>query len=343
MGFPVTRTLLSVCVVSTIAIPAAPVLPADKPRSAAFAVNESLGRGINFGNALDAPNEGEWGFKLEADYFRAVKAAGFQTVRLPVRWSAHAAPDAPYAIAPPFFKRVDWALDQAEANKLNVVLNVHHYDELHREPKKHLPRLVGLWEQIAARYKDRPASVVFELCNEPNGAFDEAWNDAIPVVLKAVRATNPTRAVVVGPGSWNNISALPKLKLPDDPNLILTVHFYEPFKFTHQGAAWAPDDVKNLSGIKWSGDEAESKALGKSLDEAAEWAKKNNRPVFVGEFGAYEKADMASRARWTAAVVKAAEARGFSWAYWEFGSGFGAYDPAQKAWRGPLLAALQPK
>ena len=339
-----TRFLLSACLVSAaVVLPDAPARSDEKTKPAVFAVNESLGRGINFGNALEAPKEGDWGVKLDAEYFRVVKAAGFRTVRLPVRWSAHAAKDAPYTIDADFFKRIDWALDQAEANKLNVVLNVHHYDEIHKEPKTHLPRLVGLWEQIAARYKDRPASVVFELCNEPNSALDAAWNDAIPALLKAVRTTNPTRAVIVGPGSWNGIWMLPKLKLPDDPNLIVTVHYYDPYKFTHQGAPWGSNEVKNLSGVKWDATDAELKPLRARFDEVAEWAKKNNRPVFLGEFGAFEKADMPSRAKWTAAVVKEAEARGFSWAYWEFGAGFGAYDREKKAWREPLLGALVPK
>jgi endoglucanase len=38
--------------------------------------------------------------------------------------------------------------------------------------------------------------------------------------------------------------------------------------------------------------------------------------------------------------VREAEKRGFSWAYWEFGSGFGAYDREKKEWRQPLLKAL---
>lgn len=46
---------------------------------------------------------------------------------------------------------------------------------------------------------------------------------------------------------------------------------------------------------------------------------------------------------WTAAVAREAEARGFSWAYWEFGAGFGVYDRDVKAWREPLLRALMPK
>ena len=332
--------LASVTLLLTV-IPTAAQPPKDKPD--VFAVNKALGRGINFGNALEAPKEGDWGLKLDAGYFKLIKDAGFDTVRVPVKWSAHAAKEPPYAIDPEFFKRIDWVLDQAEANTLNVVLNVHHYDEMDKDPDRHLPRLVSLWEQIAKRYKDRPASLVFELDNEPHDKLvDQKWNDAIPPVLKAVRATNPTRAVIVGPPFWNGIWALPKLKLPDDPNLIVTVHFYEPFKFTHQGASWAPDDVKKLSGLKWQGADAELVELRKKFDQAAEWAKKNNRPVFLGEFGAYEKADMDSRAKWTAAVMREAEARGFSWAYWEFAAGFGAFDRQKKAWREPLLKALTP-
>ncbi len=51
---------------------------------------------------------------------------------------------------------------------------------------------------------------------------------------------------------------------------------------------------------------------------------------------------MASRARWTAFVSREAERRGMAWAYWEFCSGFGVYDPAAGAWREPLLEALLP-
>jgi endoglucanase len=336
----VTRLLLATFAFVFLALPAS-AQPKDKPD--VFAVNKALGRGINLGNALEAPKEGDWGLKLDAGYFKIIKDAGFATVRVPVKWSAHAAKDAPYTIDAEFAKRIDWVLDQAEANKLNVVLNVHHYDEMDKEPDKHLPRLTAFWEQIAKRYKDRPATLVFELLNEPHDKLiDQKWNDAIPPLLKAVRATNPTRAIIVGPPFWNGIWALPKLKLPDDPNIILTVHYYEPFKFTHQGASWAPEDVKKLSGIKWDGTDAELKRLRDDFDKAADWAKKNNHPVFLGEFGAYEKADTASRAKWTAAVVKEAEARGFSWAYWEFASGFGAYDRDKKAWREPLLHGLIP-
>src|SRR5258705_9206378 len=103
-----------------------------------FVLNKKLGRGINLGNALEAPKEGEWGVTLKAEYFKEIKSAGFATVRLPVRWSAHAQA-APYTIDAAFFGRVDWAIDQAMANRLNIIVNVHHYGEMDTKPDEHLP------------------------------------------------------------------------------------------------------------------------------------------------------------------------------------------------------------
>jgi endoglucanase len=306
-----------------------------------FTANKALGRGVNLGNALEAPTEGAWGMTIEDGYFGLIKKAGFDTVRLPVKWSAHAEAQAPFAIDTDFFKRVDHLLDQAEKAKLNVVLNVHHFDELNKNPDGQAERFVGLWTQIAERYKSRPASVYFELNNEPHDKLvDAKWNDLLPKGLAAVRKTNPTRPVIVGPAQWNSIRALPKLQLPDDKYLIVTVHYYNPHEFTHQGATWSSENVKTIKDRKWTGSEAELKALRKDFDQAAEWAKANKRPIFLGEFGAYEKAPMESRVKWTAAVRQEAEARGFSWAYWEFGAGFGVYDRKAKEWRKELLEAL---
>jgi endoglucanase len=337
------RTSLALLAALTVSASPALLSAADKEADIA-AANKKLGRGINLGNALEAPKEGDWGVTLRAEYFKAIKEAGFDTVRLPVKWSAHAKSDAPYTIEPKFAERVDWAIDQALANKLNVIVNVHHYGEMDADPADQLPRLVGLWEQIAARYKDRPASVYFELLNEPHDKLTEVkWNEALPKVLEVVRKTNPTRPVIVGPSQWNGIRALDKLELPKgDRNLIVTVHYYDPFEFTHQDAPWVKGADK-WKGRKWSGSDGEQKAVRTQLEKAAAWAKEHDRPVFLGEFGAYQAADMDSRARWTRFVAREAEKLGFSWAYWEFCSGFGAYDPKEGAWRAPLKAALLDK
>src|SRR6185436_11835887 len=103
-----------------------------------FAANRLLSPAINIGNALEAPREGEWGMTLKEEYFEAIAQAGFKGVRIPIRWSSHAAEQPPYTIAPSFFERVDWAIEQAVSRKLSVVINVHHYGELDQEPDKHL-------------------------------------------------------------------------------------------------------------------------------------------------------------------------------------------------------------
>jgi endoglucanase len=279
----------------------------SKPKDI-FVVNHKLGRGINLGNALDAPTEGEWGVTLKPEYFKAIKEAGFDTVRLPVNWAAHAKADSPYTLDAKFAKRVDWAVDQALANHLNIIVNIHHYRAMDSDPDKNVPRLTGLWEQIADRYKDKPGEVYFELLNEPNGKLTDAkWNAIVPQVLKTVRKTNPTRPIIVGPTSWNAIRGLDSLELPaDDKNLIVTVHSYDPFEFTHQGASWVKGAEK-WKGKKWSGSDAEKAAIQKQFDKAATWSKKHDRPIFLGEFGALETADMESRARWTRFMTEEAE------------------------------------
>ncbi len=82
--------------------------------------------------------------------------------------------------------------------------------------------------------------------------------------------------------------------------------------------------------------------LQNELARAAAWGQKNNRPVFMGEFGSYSKADNASRIRWTNFVRSTAEQLGMAWAYWEFGAGFGIYDRDKKSYRTDLTKALLP-
>jgi endoglucanase len=172
---------------------------------------------------------------------------------------------------------------------------------------------------------------------------DEVWQEFVPILLGAVRASNPTRIVLIGPASWNGISHLDKLRLPEDERyLIVTFHYYDPMPFTHQQAGWV-EGSEAWKGTVWLGITRERDELAAAFDSAAAWAERNGRPLNVGEFGAYQAADMASRARWTRAVVEEAERRGFSWTYWEFCSGFGAYDPIADAWREPLLQALMNK
>lgn len=299
-------------------------------------------RGVNLGNALEAPHEGDWGVTLEESFFREIAEAGFDTVRIPVRWSGHAEAAVPYTIEPAFMDRVDWAIEQALQQGLTVVVNMHHYDDLATDPAGHRERFIGLWQQIAEHYRGQPSRLIFEPLNEPHTALTSSvWNDLFPEVLRTIRQTNPKRLVVVGPTRWNSVDALGELELPDDPYLIVTFHYYMPFEFTHQGAEWV-SGADLWMGATWDGSEVEQAILRSDLDRAVAWAKEHNRPMWLGEFGSYQKAPLDSRLRWMAFVASEAEARGMGWCYWEFCAGFGLYDLETRAWKRPLLEALIP-
>ncbi len=301
-----------------------------------------MSRGINIGNALEAPSEGAWGVYIRDEYFSIIREAGFDTVRIPIRWPAYAKRTPPYTIAEVFFKRIDHVVNKALEQGLITIINMHNYDEIMQTPASHKERFLAMWRQIAERYKDYPENLYFELLNEPHGELtDSVWNEIVAEAVAIIRETNPTRKIVVGPANWNSVNNLGMLELPDDPNIIATFHFYDPFDFTHQGAEWVTPSPP--VGRIWAGTEAEKTQITLKLDIAAEWSRRhNNITILMGEFGAYSKADMESRVRWTYFVAREAEKRGIAWCYWEFCSGFGAYDPVEKEWRNELLNALIP-
>ncbi len=433
----------------------------------------SLGRGVNLGNALEAEQEGWWGVTLEESFFRLAKEAGFDHVRVPIAWHHHTETSPPYRIDETFFQRIDWVLEQAQRNDLKAVIDVHHYTDLNQNPTGERARFLAIWRQIAERYRDRGPWLYFELLNEPQEKFNidpERWNTLLRDALATIRATNPTRTVIIGPVHGYDLSALPALSLPSDPNLMITFHYYGPLEFTHQnahwiypqpplGQTWSPDRPA-LNGENWSwgittrwlatslevtftyayaglyihsfplregsqlrlrtdrnvsGIEVNCKSMHgetisagtfhvqanqpllvqipatcyqagdilimsaqpgtiifheltiieagqerpllttgagrirQTLAWVAEWARNRGLEVYLGEFGAYSghpsgngPVDMASRAAWTQTVRAEAERQGMSWAYWEFGSGFGVYDREQAQWRVPLLQALMP-
>lgn len=352
----ISKLILSVLLAAPLAAAAQPAQQraGNRPAQSCAAVTpqtcaiaHALGRGVNLGNMLDAPREGDWGVRLEPAYIDKV-AGSFNTVRLPVRWSNNAAPSADAKLDEAFAVRVDSVVDALLAKGLYVIMDVHHYSQisggsLHRnevpvDPAVLDTRLVNMWRQIALRYKDRSPKLLFELLNEPHGRLNgDAWNNLAPQVLAAVRASNPSRTVLIGPGEYNSVDELPKLRLPRDRNLIVSFHNYDPFPFTHQG-------VEHLARPFPTGttccDGAQRKAVSDAMDKAQQWNRANGYPVHLGEFGAYEKADMPSRETYTRLVRDEAERRGIGWAYWEFASSFGVYSPKTGAWVEPLRRAL---
>jgi endoglucanase len=259
----------------------------------------------------------EW---LDDRLIRVIRDAGFDVVRLPVVWPA------PFSV-------VDHAVELALDHGLEVIVDVHHYEVTDET------RFLDLWARISAHYVDADPRLSFELLNEPHPPMTaEQWNDLLPRALDVVRASNPTRTVIAGPVRWNIVDELPSLRLPADDHLVATAHYYSPFEFTHQGAEWLPEAGPWL-GTSW-GSEADHARVRADLEGAAAWALARGVPLFLGEFGAVEHADMAERAAWTKLVRTEAERLGISWAYWDFATDFGAYDLAAGRWRTPLAEAL---
>jgi hypothetical protein len=109
--------------------PPPPPLPPQPPRPAAHALVARINsKGINLGNVLEAPHEGDWAHKIERYFFSDLAARGFKAVRLGVRWDLHAGKSAPYAVNGTFLSRIETVVGWCVAAKLVCSINQHHDD-----------------------------------------------------------------------------------------------------------------------------------------------------------------------------------------------------------------------
>jgi endoglucanase len=280
--------------------------------------------------------------RFEWRHFTEIRKAGFDFVRVNLQAFRHM--DAQNKLDPRWLAKLDDVVREARKAGLGVILDEHDFNPCSEDLAVCRVKLSAFWSQVAPRFAKAPRSVAFELLNEPHAQLDaSAWNAFLPALLAIVRHSNPKRIVVVGPTSWNSFRELPNLKLPGDRNLLVTFHYYDPFHFTHQGASWAGEEVKNLRGVTW-GSEAERAAVRADFDKVAAWSKANNRPILLGEFGAYDKSGtpLDLRVAYTAAVRGEAERRGFGWAYWQFEGDFVVWDMPAQRWVEPIRRALIP-
>lgn len=279
--------------------------------------------------------------RFKTRHFQIIKQGGFDFVRVVLQAFDHM--DKQNRLDARWLETLDWVVREATAAGLGVIIDEHDFNPCAKAPDACEPKLIAFWTQIGERYRNAPDTVLFELLNEPHGPLDAPrWNAMLAKLIPVVRATNPNRTLVIGPTRWNNLEELPSLKLPsEDRNILVTFHSYEPFRFTHQGAPWTPE----LVGVKdvpfTAADEARIKA---DYDKVGAWSKANDRPVLMGEFGAFEKSGtpMEARVRYTATVRREAEAHGFPWAYWQFDSDFIVYDIDRDRWVEPIRKALIP-
>jgi endoglucanase len=327
---------------SVLAILLAACAAAVPPRGTpTLAPSPELRRGVNvlgYDPIWTDPARG----RFQQRHFAEIRRGGFDFIRVNLQAFRHM--DAQNRLSPAFLDRLDWIVRNATDAGLSVIIDEHDFNACSEDLDLCRTKLAAFWSQVAPRYRDAPQSVLFELLNEPHGKLDEErWNAFYPQILAVVRQSNPTRRVVIGPTLWNNFTKLPTLKLPpDDPNIVVTFHYYDPFRFTHQGAPWV-EEMKGVSGVSW-GSPADRAQIAADFQKVADWARANGRQILLGEFGAYDKSGtpMAMRAAYTEAVAREAERHGFAWAYWQFDSDFIVWDMERNGWVEPIHRALIP-
>lgn len=305
---------------------------ADAPPAAPFQTC------MNFSNALEAPQEGDWGYRIRHRDIVALAHAGFDAVRIPIRWSAHAEKAAPYAIDPAFFARVDEVVASVIEAGMTAIINVHHYREIMDDPDNHTARLSGMWRQIADHYAAWSDHLIFEVLNEASGNLEAAQTDQINTdVLALIRRNNPDRWVILGTAQWGALWGMLEGVPPPDPRVIASFHYYDPFDFTHQGAGFV--DPPLPLGVGW-GTEPDRAKVSAHIAEAAAFGHAHNLPVFLGEFGVHRGVPLADRVAWIDHIRKAAERHDIAWCHWGWASEFHAYQLEDNAWIAPIRAAL---
>ena len=301
-----------------------------------------VGTCINMGNSLEPEHEGSWGGNpIAAEDFQRIAAAGFDTVRLPVRWHNKSLSQAPYTVEAAWVDRVADVVDQALAAGLNVILDSHHFDPIHDDPLGVAQWHGGVWNQVAERFAEYPEGRLwFELENEPHDRFDNGnLIETLTPAFRAVRASNPTRPVIYGGEFWSSVDSLETLPLPEDPNVYPTFHYYEPFEFTHQGAEWVAPDIPP-PGRRY-GTDADRARLVADAAKVKRYIERTGLIPFMGETGAYDKhISTAERARYHRAIREAFAPMGVGMCMWGYANTFPFYDAAKGVWLPGMLAAI---
>lgn len=325
------------CMVALLSLLACGPARASEPGGSLANATAHLGRGVNI-LGYDGVWEGWFGNPFRIEDFRRIRAAGFDHVRINFFGLRHM--NARNELDPLVLVTLDRVLDLAEAADLWVVLDQHDNDACQSTPNACEAPTLAFWRQISARYAGARPRVVYEILNEPGGEMTHRqWNDLLHAALAELRRREPERIVIVPALNVSEQDAVRKLVLPpDDRRLIITLHYYEPYRFTHQGAPWSKE-LARLHHIGW-GDIAARKRVTDDFAIVAEWAAAEGRPIYLGEFGALETAPAASRAAWTRHVARTAEALGWGWAYWQFDHDFSLIHPVTRGWNKPLLDAL---
>ena len=310
----------------------------------AVQIAADMGAGWNLGNTLDATGGGNslsaetsWGNPVTTKaMIDAVKAQGFNTVRVPVSWGNHTSQNS-YTIDARWMARVKEVVDYCIDNDMYVILNIHHdnsttyYYPSETYKTQSLNFVKSIWTQIAAEFKDYDQRLIFETLNEPRlvGTSDEWWfpvnspnaevtssiniinelNQAAVDVIRSSGGNNAERCIMV-PGYCASIDgcSVSSFKLPTDTasnRLMVSLHAYTPYDFAlnASGTTTFSDDLK--SQVDYVADTAKSKFID------------NGIPVIIGETGASNKYNASERIKWADYYFGKMSAAGIPCVLWD--------------------------
>lgn len=303
------------------------------------AMNKKLGRGVNFGNSWDAPGTGDggWSNPIGDGDFATAKAAGFNSVRLPVRWSAGV--DAQ-------LNGVKEDVQLAIKAGLTVIVNSHHHDNVYSAAKNGnfdgaLQNFANEWKKVAQAFDSfSDDAVVFEIFNEPHDMTADQVKKLMTTGYNAIRSVTKTKTIMFEGNGYAKFAQIPNLDLPADGNIIVTGHYYDPYTFTHQGHG----DAYNCNANANDGISAMAGHFKSYADSIAVYFPDINGgsvPMNMGEFGVANKGTCrsisdAKREAWVDAVITQAEKYGMSWQYWCF-KNCGGFEAWNGSWYGNIL------
>lgn len=331
-------------------------------------VVSQMGVGWNLGNTLDSWATGDlwfdaadpkgwescWGNPVTTKaMIDKVKEAGFKTLRVPTTWGYHMGDSPDYTIDPAWMARVKEVVDYGIDNGLYVILNAHHEDGWCLPTKEKeaecTERLESLWTQVAENFKNYDSHLIFEVQNEPRlvGSTEE-WsggtaegrevvNNYNEAALKAIRATggnNAERAVMMPTyGACGLDCALNDYKVPDDKNVIVSLHAYSPYFF-----------AMTQSGTKEWGSDSDKSSLEAELTKYHDFFAAKGVPVVMGEFGTIDKNNLDARIAHAKTYVSTCTKLGMPCLWWDNNyleankdSTFGLLDRTNLKWVFPEL------
>lgn len=320
--------------------------------------------GWNLGNTLDA-NDGEtsWGNPVTThEMIDEVAKAGFDVLRIPTTWEKHFVEgDSEYKIDEEWMNRVQEIVNYAFDNDMYVILNCHHETEWIKpatnEVDNILPKFSAMWKQIAERFKEYGDHLLFEGLNEPRiiggenewGGGTEDGRKALDILNQAfvdtVRATggnNETRALLIPSfAAAVTDTALQDMKIPDDPNIIISLHAYTPYDFTYS-------DGKDI----FSYDDSVGSSIDWVFGLIDKYFTSKDIPVIITEYGSVNKIESfavvpnpryAENVKWVTRYLERAKESGIPCVWWDngthFGSGelFGIFNREELSWYTPDL------